>query len=104
MDKGTILPAFLALFLISGCSSHPLKEGAEDPALKAVQSAIAAGNYDEAVQKAKAIASETPAAASGPAALYLEGYAMAYGWGDFGQARVPLKSLLEAGPQGPFSQ
>ncbi|HVM32401.1 MAG TPA: tetratricopeptide repeat protein [bacterium] len=87
--KASFFLAMAALLGLGAC--HPSKgDFSGDPRLREVEKSIAAGNYDAAVSQAANLSNV-------PEGLYLEGYAMAYGWGDFRKARKPLEQLVKAG-------
>lgn len=91
----------LGIFL-GGCS-HAKTGASVAPQLQAIQDAIAQGSYDAAVSQAKAVEGQNPPLACEPSALYLEAYAIAYGWGDFQRAQKPLRKLLNFKTRGPLT-
>ncbi|HET9869270.1 MAG TPA: hypothetical protein VFR02_02055, partial [bacterium] len=96
----TWIAAMAAALCLVGCT-HPA--GKTDPQLRAIEDSITAGNYDAAVSQTRAVEAQSPAPSCAPQALYLEGYAMAYGWGDYRRARKPLEQLLDAAPAEPLA-
>jgi predicted Zn-dependent protease len=103
-DVTRFLTHFLILGLVlAGCGQSKHLSLSLDPKLEGAQEAIANGNYDAAVSLTREVAAEVPATTAVTSeALYLEAYAMAYGWGDFRQARKPLTQLLALPAEGPL--
>ncbi|MGH7739622.1 MAG: tetratricopeptide repeat protein [bacterium] len=101
MKRWVLMAVSIGIF-VGGCSR--LKpEASVAPQLKTIQDAIAGGSYDAAVSEAKAVEGQKPALACEPSVLYLEAYAMAYGWGDFQRAQMPLRKLLNFKIRGPLT-
>ena len=100
-----ILVFFWALLfsLPSGCSKPKAGVPVDDSSIKKVRDNLAQGNYEECIKETRDIASQVPPGPFVPEALYLEGYAMAFGRTDFQGARTPLHQLLDSFPPGKFS-
>jgi len=67
----------------------------DDMDFQRVKDAIGEGNYEKAVKDAKEITDKFNTTLFSRNVLYFEAYAIVYGWGDFQQARLPLKQLLD---------
>ncbi len=100
--KKTICVILLALFPLAGCGGQKKMEA--EPVsgpVKQLRDLVAAGKYDEALGITKIIASQTPPSPDREEALYLESYVLVYGKSEFGPARITLKQMLDAYPNGP---
>ena len=78
-----------------GCSNVRPKIAKEDLDFQSIKAAIEEGNYDKAVKDAKETTNKFNTTLFSRNILYFEAYAIVYGWGDFQQARLPLKQLLD---------
>ena len=95
-----VLSGALAL---ASCSKPKAGVPVDDSSIRKVRDDLAQGSYEDCIKASKDIASQVPPGPFAPEALYLEGYAMAFGRTDFQGARTPLHQLLDSFPPGKFS-
>ncbi len=94
---------FILVLGLLGCSHPKPLAPVDDTSLKKLRAELAQGDYDNTVKDSKEITSQVPPGPFNEEALYLHGYALAFGKSDFQAARSSLKQLLDLYPSGPFA-
>jgi len=97
--KRAFIVFLLIAFIQIGCSDSKSKAVSLSPEMKSIQELLAKGSYDNALKITKDILAKVPATQDAPAALYLEGYVLAFDKSDLQNSRPPLRKLLEDYPQ-----
>jgi TolA-binding protein len=92
----------LAFLVFSGCVKPKPVAVLDEGPIKNLRAALAIGDYDGALKTSKDIISQVPPGPFNEEALYLHGYALAFGKSDFQSARPYFKQILDMYPAGRF--